>query len=172
MKLYKKIELKTYKLKPVLVISLAGHQEVSDELEELINKDIPLSIDIKEIKDKRSLRANAYYWHLLGQISLKLTISQEELHKKFLREYGKPDVIALKTDVDVSRYFKYYDLLKIGKKYKTYKIYQNSSDMDTKEFSKLLSGVVQEAKDIGIQTLNDLEIEGMIKERKKDERKL
>ena len=65
-------------------------------------------------------------------------------------------------------YFKYYKLagtsILNGKEFNHYKIYKGSSEYDTKEMSILLNGVVQEAKNLGIKTKDDIELERLLEE--------
>lgn len=138
--------------------------KVDDVIPKLLKLDRYTLYDIKITKhrNKRSLDANAYYWLILGQIADAMKIDKEQLHKDYLRHYGVITQAMLPTK-DVKCLFKYYDLDGIreanGNKFYIYKVYTPSSEMNTKEMSKLIDGIVQEAKAIGIETMTPSELQ-------------
>ena len=137
----------------------------------LLNYDDDKKFEIKEYHEKRGLRANAYYWKLLNELANVLKVSKEDLHLRMLDDYSQHEFISVEAPIDVSKYIKYYqeagEAELNGKLFKHYKVYKPSSDMDSKEFSILLDGLVQECKQQDIPTLDDEELEGMIKEYEK-----
>ena len=48
--------------------------------------------------------------------------------------------------------------------------YIGTSQYDSKEMSIFIDGLVQEARNLGIQTLEDIEIENLIKEMEKEKK--
>jgi len=127
--------------------------------------------EIKEYKEKRGLRANRYYWALINELASVLNLSKEELHKRMLADYGQSVLTAVNAKVDLDRYFKYYSEdgeVKIdGVLLKKIKVYKPSSEMDSKEFSILLNGLIEECKQQDITTLDEIEIEEMLKDYEK-----
>ena len=118
--------------------------------------------DIKEKKSKRSLTANAYYWSLLNQLASVMRTSSEEVHFMMLRRYGVCEVVSVRSDINIKGYFKYYKEIGHGtvdgKDFCHYKIYKGSSEMDSKEFSVLLDGLISECEDQGIPVLTPDEV--------------
>ena len=118
--------------------------------------------EIKEKKSKRSLTANAYYWSLLNQLASVMRTSSEEVHFMMLRRYGVCEVVSVRSDINVKGYFKYYKEIGHGtvegKDFCHYKIYKGSSEMDSKEFSVLLDGLISECEEVGIPTLTPDEV--------------
>ena len=118
--------------------------------------------EIKEKKNRRTLTANAYYWALVNQLSGVLRISSDECHELMLKRYGQCEFVSVLSDIDISGYFKYYEVAGHGtvqgKDFTHYKIYKGSSQMDSKEFSILLDGVISECDSVGIPTLTPDEI--------------
>ena len=55
-----------------------------------------------------------------------------------------------------------------GKPCNWYKIYKGSSNYDTNEMSKLIEGIVYEAKNLGIPTLDEYKLKQMIEEWEKN----
>ena len=131
-------------------------------IEYLFNQDKDKIYEIKEKKAKRTLTQNAYYWVLVNELANVLRKSKEEVHFQLLKDYSQVALITIKSNVDISGYIKYYELERetiiSGFKFKVYKVYKGSSEMDKKEFSVLLEGLIQEAQQQGIVTLTPNEI--------------
>ena len=139
---------------------------------ELINKLLNAPRDSKyeltEYKEKRSLNANNYAWALMVEIGNKLNLSKEEVYKQMLIDYGQSTMVSVLADIDITGYFKYYreaGRSKLnGKEFIHYKVYKGSSEYNTKEMSILIDGIVQECKQLDIETKSKEEIESLIKE--------
>lgn len=118
--------------------------------------------EIKEKKSKRSLTANAYYWSLLNQLASVMRSSSDEVHFMMLRRYGMCEVVSVRSDINIKGYFKYFDIIGQsdldGKWFTHYRIYKGSSEMDSKEFSILLDGLISECEGVGIPTLTSDEV--------------
>lgn len=131
-----------------------------------LDKDTVYDVKIDKHREKRSLNANAYLWKLVTEIGNVLNKSKEEVYLQMLIDYGQSEMVSILSEIDVKGYFKYYKLagtsILNGKEFNHYKIYKGSSEYDTKEMSILLEGVVQEAKNLGIKTKDDIELERMI----------
>lgn len=119
--------------------------------------------DISEHKNKRSLNANAYMWALINQIANVMRLSKEDVYLQMLKDYGQSEVISLLSEINIDGYFKYYEVIGEsslnGKDFKHIKIYKGSSEFDTKEMSILIDGVVNEAQQLGIETMTPDQIE-------------
>ena len=133
-----------------------------------LDKDTVYDVKIDKHREKRSLNANAYLWKLVTEIGNVLNKSKEEVYLQMLIDYGQSEIVTILSEIDVKGYFKYYKLagtsLLNGKEFNHYKIYKGSSEYDTKEMSILLNGVVQEAKNLGIKTKDDIELERLVEE--------
>ena len=127
-------------------------------------------VEIKQIRSKRGLTANAYYWVLLEKIAKSLNSSKQEVHEELIRRYG-----AFKTDEIGERYIFPLEpgkdpkgiapyTMRIaerelnGKPAVFYAVLKGSSEMDNAEFNALLQGCISEAKELGIETLTQKEI--------------
>ena len=133
-----------------------------------LDKDTVYDVKIDKHREKRSLNANAYLWKLVTEIGNVLNKSKEEVYLQMLIDYGQSEMVSILSEIDVKGYFKYYKLagtsLLNGKEFNHYKIYKGSSEYDIKEMSILLNGVVQEAKNLGIKTKDDIELERLVEE--------
>ncbi len=128
----------------------------------LFKQDRAKQYEVKEYKEKRSLNANNYAWKLITEIADVMRMSKEEVYLEMLKIYGKSEMVSVLADIDVSKYFKYYaeagESILNGKKFKHYKVYMGSSEMNTKQMSILIDGIVQEAKQLDIETMTPSEL--------------
>lgn len=122
--------------------------------------------EVKEYKEKRSLNANNYFWKLTTELADVLKLDKEEMYFLLLQRYGQSEMVSVLADIDVSSYFKYYteagETALNGKLFKHYKVYKGSSEMNTKEMSILIDGLVGECEQQGIQTKSQEEIDSLL----------
>jgi len=120
--------------------------------------------EIKEYKRKRSLDANAYYWVLVNKIAEALRQTKEFVHLAMLKQYGITisTMIPIEKEEEFKQMAKYYELESTiennGKLFKHYKMYLPSSQMNTKQMSVLIDGVVSECHEMGIETMTPDEL--------------
>lgn len=123
--------------------------------------------EIKEYREKRSLNSNSYAWKLITEIGNVVRKSKEEVYLQMLKDYGQSEIVSMLSSISPVGYFKYYEKFGTGtinnKDFTHYKIYKGSSEFDSKEMSIFIDGIVQEAKQLNIQTLEDIEIEELIR---------
>lgn len=119
---------------------------------------------------KRSLAANNYAWALITRIaeSMKPPQSKEAVYLECLKRYGQSEFISVVSGIDIRGYFKYFEEYgkghADGREFTHYKIYKGSSEFDAREMNILLEGIIQEAKDLGIETITPQEKERLLKE--------
>ena len=72
------------------------------------------------------------------------------------------------SNVNASDYFKYYEEQGVfknnGNTFRSYLVFKGTSQYDSREMSIFIDGLVQEARQLGIETLEDIEIKNLIKE--------
>lgn len=134
------------------------HVEMLNELDE----EKTYSVEIKEIKSKRSLAQNRYLWLLLHEIDVAIngkptdemevyTMCLERANAKFDYIGALPETEeALRENFRAIKYIKDIDLN--GKQGKMYKVYIGSSKMDSKEMTTLIDTVLDVANEVGIDT--------------------
>ena len=156
------------------ILSLEVNEDISGEYDKLKDKD-KLDIEIKRWRQKRSLDANAYFHVLVSKIADELRISKSRCKNILIGRYGQPELLdngeeaVIKTNVLPSRMLEQEYLhcrcvgstQENGKEIIFYKIYRGSHTYDTREMSILIDGTVQEAKDLGIETMTPDQIEEM-----------
>ena len=129
----------------------------------LLEQDRDKLFDLSEHREKRSRNANSYAWTLIGKIADALRTDKEEIYLYMLKHYGQSEIVSVLAYIDVTGYFKYFEEIgraKLqGKEFIHYKIFKGSSEYNTKEMSILIDGIVQEAKQLDIETMTPAEIE-------------
>lgn len=126
---------------------------------------------IDKERKKRSLDANSYYQVLLDQLKDVLRRDRDELHFDLLRRYGQTAVDAegnklifsIISQVDGTKISKYVEVIGHGevggKDFTHYRVLKGSSEMDSREFSILLEGLIDECRIQGIEVMTPAELE-------------
>ena len=157
---------------PVLEITLPKSE--TKDAENLIGIEAEkYELTIKKMRKKRSLDANAYFWIICGEIAKKLKAkSKEDVYRNYIKETGAYEILPIRSDV----LDKWRDIWEnkgegwvtedIGeckniKGYHNVKCYYGTSVYNTDEMSHLIDLVVQDAKDLGIETATPDEVERM-----------
>lgn len=141
-----------------LIIPLPANME--EEISK-ITPDKTYSVEIKQKRKDRSLNANAALWVLLGEMAAKLRTIKDELYLEMLSRYGvfthvvvKPNVVdRVKSEWRTVR--ELGEITINGKTGIQLQCYFGSSTYDTQEFSRLLDGVISEARELGITLISD-----------------
>ena len=126
-----------------------------------------LDLSVKEHREKRSLDANAYFHVLLSKIAEKQNIGLEDVKKKLVEDYGTVAFVArIPADADLESIYKYSKL--IGESKGTSKpcndwyIFKPTHELNTKEMARRIDGVIQEAKQLDIETKTPKELAEMM----------
>ncbi|SEU15838.1 hypothetical protein [Enterocloster lavalensis] len=153
-------------------------KDVSGEIERLSGK--LLALTAKVYRRKRSLDANSYYWSLLTKLAEVIGVSKNRAHNVMLRRYGKLEVIdgsmiyvvvpdndegermALEAETYHIKPTSEVKETQSGLRFRTYVMLRGSSTYDTAEMSTLINGLVEECKDLGIETMTPQELERMM----------
>lgn len=144
----------------VIPLSSSEAEEVA-ELKKKADEGKPLQLELKLVGKQRSLDANAALWFLLNEMAAKLKTSKDELYLEMLVRYGvfthivvKPNVVdRVKGEWRTVR--ELGEVTVNGKTGVQLQCYFGSSTYDTQEFTRLLDGVISEAKEMGINLISD-----------------
>lgn len=121
----------------------------------------PGEYELIRAKKRRSNDANALCWKVCTEIANVLRSDKDSVYLEMLKRYGQSDIVSVLSSVDVSGYFKYYDVFGTGytngKEFTHYRVYKGSSEYDTREMSILLDGIIDEAKTMGIDVISERE---------------
>jgi len=154
-----------------LLLTIPKDQKnVIEPLYDLLTDDKVKVCKIDHYRKKRSLNANSYAWVLITEIANKLRASKEEVYFQMLKRYSQSSVISIVEEavpvfMKSVKYAEEFGKGTInGKEFTHIKVYMGSSEMDSKQFSILLDGIVSECELLSIPTLEDLEIRRLIEE--------
>lgn len=138
---------------------IGNKEQIKQELENI--KDNKKLYRFEPYKEKRSNKANKYFWELLGQLCLEMGLDTIEEYKKRVRQLGvfryweidKDNVATFNkmwSDNGIAWFTDVVDIAENGKI--GINAYYGSSSYNTKQMAKLIDGVVQDCKSIGIET--------------------
>lgn len=136
-----------------------------------LKKDKQYDVEIKQHRKKRSLDANAYCWVLCRKIAEKLGSTDKEIYKHAVRDYGLTTIRPEKEEL-VEDLVRMWDSMGLGnghdilgesklKGYINVRYYYGSSKYDSLRMARLIDGLIQDAKEQGIETRTPDEIERM-----------
>lgn len=126
-------------------------------------------VEIKKRRKRRSLDQNAYMWELIGKIAEIHRIGVLEVYRAILKDYGVFEIIPVRAE-NVERWVETWKQQGAGwicedlgecrnfKGYRNIKTYYGTSAYDTKEMTRMIEGVQQECKMLGIETLTPEEL--------------
>lgn len=157
-------------LKPKISLLLDTNNK--DVIEELKNEN-KLNIELKKYNKSRSLDSNAYAWVLLGELQEVLNIPKEEIYKDLIKHIGSYEVVPIRNEA-VEKFCSAWSKNGIGWITETTKsklegftnvlAYYGSSVYNSREMSRLIDLIVQECKQLGIETKPKAELDSMLKE--------
>jgi len=124
-----------------------------------IGKGKQLAVEVKPQRIRRSLDSNAYLWVLLGKMAAALHTDKDDLYLLVLERYGQFTHIVVHPRA-VERITKEWRTVRnlgpvvvAGRPGVQLQVYYGSSGYSTAEMAVLIDGVVDEAKEIGVETL-------------------
>ena len=146
--------------------SRAAARSILDDL-----KDKPVSVEVKEWRERRSLDANAYAWVLIDRIAQATQQGRTEVYRGYIRDVpGNSQVVCVPTKA-VDTLIRGWEHNGLGWMTDTMTsklpnctnvvLYYGSSTYDTKQMSALIDLIVQDAKQLGIETLTPMELDRM-----------
>lgn len=128
-------------------------------------KDSKVVVEVKKYHDKRSLDANAYFWQLCDKIGRVLGSDKDTIYLLMLKDAGVfTDVRVKKVAVEMLK--RTYRLVEVLEEYVTeeniygenenfctVRCYYGSHLYDTAEMAHLINHTVQQAQELGIDTI-------------------
>lgn len=155
-----------------IVLTFEVEPDAVKQIEDIRSFD-KLRIKAVKYKEKRSLDANAYAWVLMTKIANHpdVSSSKEEIYEEMLQKYGAlfedEDgyvTVTVKKTVDMSKIDGHWKFIKDNGKFASYIMIKGSSEYDTAEMSHFIDHIVDEAKELGIETATPDELERMKQE--------
>lgn len=152
-----------------------------------LKEDVEYSVEITtpSKKKKRSLDANAYCWVLCQKIAERLSkggayVSKEDVYRNCIKDCGTYYVIPVKTEL-VSEWQRIWEAKGIGwvtevlgkcqniKGYSNVLSYYGSSEYNTEQMARLIDALVDEAQQLGVETMRQEEINSLLDEWRNNE---
>ena len=133
-------------------------------------KDKPISLDIKQYREKRGKDANALLWACLGEIAAALRADKWDIYLTMLRRYGQYTYICVPPQAVAMVKRQWRETEELGKvningrEAVQLLCYYGSSTYDTRQFSVLLDGVIGEMKEMGLQAPSSQEMRRSLEE--------
>ena len=153
-----------------MILPRAAKTVIFEAVDTLKQINTPLNLTISKVKRKRSLDANAALWEMLAKMAGVLHTTKDELYIEMLSRYGVFTHVVVKPNV-VDRVKQEWRTVRElgevtinGKTGIQLQCFFGSHTYDSKEFSVLLDGVIQEAKEIGVDFISKEEQARMIAE--------
>lgn len=149
--------------KVVLMLDTDLSAEYLDEL-----KDKELKVQISVWRQDRSLNANNYCWKLLDEIAQRMHSTKEEVYQEIISKVGVFEILPIKNEA-VDNFVDKWESRGLGwvcnimrdskiPNYTNVIAYYGSSVYNTKEMSRLIDEVVQEAQALGVQVKTPQEL--------------
>lgn len=135
------------------------------------HKDKLYDLEIKEHRKKLSNDANAKLWALINELAGVLHLPPDEIYQGYIPDVGGNYRIVPVKPEEIPNWSRDWCRGHIGrmvddlgpcrsedlKGYHNLKLYRGSSEYDTAQFSRLLDLVMQDCRQVGIETLSERE---------------
>ena len=126
--------------------------------------------EVKPVKKKRSLNANAYLWVLCDEIARVIQSTKEEVYRMAVAEVGRFIEMSFSSQKDMDDFVRWWTEKGVGwivemvdRELLIVHAYIGSSRYDVQEMNVLIDNVVESARELGISTKSDEEIESLIR---------
>jgi len=161
----------TFDRRLLVTVETNANSLAEDTINEWANAEADYNVQIEKYHESRSLNSNSYMWILCDKIADKVNSTKEEVYKKAVREVGVFEMLPIKNNAltEFKRRWAskglgwFCEELRDSKLagYTTVVAYFGSSTYNSKEMSRLLDYVVEEAKELGIDVRTEAQIEEM-----------
>lgn len=152
-----------------LSLNISRHeaQQETTKLKEVMQNGKQLAVEIKQHRGKRSLDSNSYCWVLISKIAEVIGMDKDSVYIEMLRRYGQrePQLISVIAEgvPAIERATRNHctevgESELNGKLFKHLAILIGSSQYDSKEMATLIDGIVQDAKELEIETMTPQEL--------------
>ena len=160
--------------KPKITILLNSNE--INQVEEL--KGLKLNVELKRWIKKRTLDCNAYMWVLIQKIAEKIStedavISKEQIYRDAIKEVGAYSIVPIKSEA-VEEWTRIWKSNGIGwicetqpsklDGFTNVMCYHGSSVYNQKEMNRLVNVIVEECRNLGIETKPDEELKSLLEE--------
>lgn len=127
-----------------------------------------LEVIIRKMRKRRSLDANAYLWTLCDKIASEIRAIKEDVYRQAVHDVGVFADVAVSDSKakDISEAWEAHGIGWIAETMDHCKLpgctklrlYKGSSVYDTRQMSRLIDYIVEEAQGLGIETMTPAEL--------------
>lgn len=132
----------------------------------------PGEYELKRVRKKRSINANAYFFALADELSKKVNIPKTEIYRNYIKEIGGVSEIVCVKKEAVKKLCEGWQHNGLGwqteiipsklKDCENVILYYGSSTYNTEQMSRLINLIVEDCKVQGIETRTPDEIANML----------
>ena len=154
------------------LLTIATRENVGTLYDELHEVDV--DVTVKKHREKRSLDANAYSWVLLDKLAEATGTPKREIYRREVRDVGGNTETVCVREKAVQMLCDGWSKNGIGWQTevmdskidgcKNVVLYYGSSTFDTKQMSRLIDNIVQDCKELGIETLTPQQLDALKEE--------
>lgn len=159
--------------KPLLTLEVDEDRNTLLNLYEELKGAERLSVKIGKFKKKRSLDANAYCWVLISRLAERLNLPKTDIYRSAIREIGgNCDTVCIQ-DKAVSSLRDGWQRNGLGWMTETMPskiegctnviLYYGSSTYDTAQMSRLINNIIEECRQLGIETKSEEEVNSLLR---------
>lgn len=127
--------------------------------------------EVKDYKEKRSLDVNAYMWVLISKIQEVISIPKEDIYRDLIKAIGVYEVVPIKNEA-VNKFCEAWKHNGLGwitettksklEGYTNVLAYYGSSTYDKQQMNRLIEELLQECRQLDIETKSELEIKSLM----------
>jgi hypothetical protein len=156
--------------KPLITFMVNEYRDCMKVAQELTGQ--PVSIKVSKKKKSRSLDSNAYFWILVDKLSQRLNIPKEDVYRNAIRNIGGVSEVVCVRNEAVKKLCSGWSKNGIGWQTDTMPsklddctnviLYYGSSTYDVAQMSRLINIILQECRQLGIDTKSKEEIDSLL----------
>jgi hypothetical protein len=140
------------------------------DIETLFKKPSKNGYELKVVSEKRSLNANNYCWVLCDQIAQVIHSTKEDVYRLAITEVGRFIEMSFTSQKDMDDFVRWWQEKGIGwivemvdTELMIVHAYIGSSRYTTQEMNVLIDNIVESARELGISTKSDEEIDSLVR---------
>lgn len=136
-------------------------EDFTEAFDQLHEGDV--AIDIKRFRQKRSLDANAYAWVLINKVAATLGLPKAQVYRGYIRDIGGNCEIVCVPERGADKLCECWALNGLGWQAERFPskipgcvnvaLYYGSSTYDTAQMSRLIDLIIEDCRQLGIETL-------------------
>ena len=134
-------------------------QTVAQNVAERLKQGKEVALTVEQIRKRRSVDANAYFHVLCDKIAEATKLSMDDVKVNMVVNYGTPKyIVSVPSDAVISDLWAYSRFIGEVDGQAQYMLYRQTHTLTSSEMARLINGTIQEAQQLGIETLTPQEL--------------